>query len=120
MYAITKEFTFAAGHFLEKLPFEHKCSRLHGHNYSVIVELRSDSLNASDFVLDYDELRHSIGKWLDEHWDHRVLNDVMSVNPSAENMAKVLYRIFKTLFPNLLYSVTVKETDKTTAKYWEE
>ena len=118
MYAITKEFQFSAAHYLEKVPYEHPCSRLHGHNYTVIVELRSEDLDEHDFVLDYHELSF-VKDFLDKNWDHRFLNDVMSINPSAENMAKLLYNIFKRKYGDLLFSVTVKETDKTTAKYWE-
>ena len=116
MYAITKEFTFAAAHRLDQLPMLHKCSNLHGHNYTVIVELRRDLLDENGFIVDYGDLK-GIGEWLDKNWDHKFLNDKMGCPPTAENMARILYHTFKPDFPDL-YSVTVKETDKTTAKYW--
>ena len=46
MYRITKEFHFSASHQLSHLPDDHQCARLHGHNYIVVVELASASLNA--------------------------------------------------------------------------
>ena len=57
MYRITKEFHFSASHQLSHLPDNHQCARLHGHNYIVIVELASKTLNAEGFVRDYGELK---------------------------------------------------------------
>ncbi|MEP6067936.1 MAG: 6-carboxytetrahydropterin synthase, partial [Paracoccaceae bacterium] len=57
MYRITKEFHFSASHQLLNLPEDHQCARLHGHNYIVIVELASTSLNSNGFVRDYGELK---------------------------------------------------------------
>jgi len=56
MYLISKEFHFSASHQLDYLPESHQCARLHGHNYIVVVELASESLNDDGFVRDYTEL----------------------------------------------------------------
>ena len=57
---------FAAAHFL----YQHdKCSRLHGHNYSVNVEL-TGKLNDKHFVVDFFEVKSKlmeITKRLDHH-----------------------------------------------------
>ena len=50
MHAITKAFSFAAAHSLPQLPDGHKCRRVHGHNYEVLVELRSEELDDFSFV----------------------------------------------------------------------
>ena len=61
-----------------------------------------------------------IKEYIDNVLDHRHLNDIMSpLNSSAENLAKMLYDIFKPDFPQL-YAVEVSETPKTTAIYEPE
>lgn len=114
-YYISKEFHFSASHILHGLPEGHQCGRLHGHNYKVIIVLGSDQLNPVGFVQDYGELE-PIKKWIDNNFDHKHLNDVLPFNPTAENMAKHLFEVFKPQFP-LLYAVEVCETPKTSAIY---
>jgi len=59
---------FSACHFLK----EHiKCSRLHGHNYYVSVEV-SDKLDSNYFVVDFMELTKKL-KELVEPLDHFIL-----------------------------------------------
>jgi len=118
MYKIRKEFHFSASHILNGLPADHPCSRLHGHNYIITVELSSSILNDVGFVTDYRALE-PIKKWIDEKWDHRHLNDTMTVNPTAENIAKVVFLQFTAQFPQLS-SVSVKETEKTEAIYYPQ
>lgn len=115
MYKITKEFSFCASHVLNNLPKEHLCSHLHGHNYIVVVELQSVTLDKTGMVVDYRKL-DLIKQYIDNHFDHNHLNDVLEVNPTAENIAKHIFDIFSKTYPQLI-SVTVKETPKTTAKY---
>lgn len=115
MYKISKQFAFSASHILEGLPHEHPCSRLHGHNYVITVHLRADSLNDVGFVKDYRDL-DNVKKYIDNTLDHRHLNDIIPFNPTAENIAKHLYDIFKKEIPEL-YAVEVSETPKTTAIY---
>lgn len=117
MFTIQKEFHFSASHILENLPTEHPCSRLHGHNYVVIIELQSKELDNQGFVLDYNDL-DPIKKYIDTKLDHRHLNDCMQSSPTAENIALFLYRQFKPTFPKIS-RVGVKETQKTIAWFWE-
>ena len=115
MYIIRKEFAFSAGHHLEDLPNEHPCSKFHGHNYIVTIELRSTKLDKVGFVVDYRALE-PIKKYIDEILDHRDLNEVIQFNPTAENLAKHLYELFKKQFSQL-HAIEVSETPKTTARY---
>jgi 6-pyruvoyltetrahydropterin/6-carboxytetrahydropterin synthase len=115
MYIIRKEFTFSAGHHLIGLPKEHPCSRMHGHNYVIVVELRSTKLNEIGFVKDYRELDH-IKKFIDDAFDHKYLNDFLEFNPTAENIAKFCYETW-IKSTSYLYAVEVSETPKTNARY---
>lgn len=116
MYKISKQFAFSAAHALHGLPDCHPCTRLHGHNYVVTVHLRSKELNETGFVKDYNELK-LVKEYIDERLDHRNLNDIMApLNSSAENLAKMLFDVFKPLLPEL-YAVEISETPKTSAIY---
>jgi 6-pyruvoyltetrahydropterin/6-carboxytetrahydropterin synthase len=119
-YTISKEFHFAAAHHLDNLPPEHQCSRLHGHNYRVIVELGTERLNEAGFVLDYGDLK-PFGTWIDENLDHQYLNDVLEFQTSAENMTVFLGKIFCSVIKlpkNVFLSMTVCETPKTSASFY--
>lgn len=115
MYVISKEFTFSAAHQLRGLPDDHPCSRLHGHNYTVVFVLEAVHLDNIGFVTDYRQL-DTIKVWLDQTWDHRNLNDLMTENPTAEWIAFVLYLRFASEFTSLR-AVRVSETPKTWAEY---
>lgn len=115
MYKISKQFAFSASHILSGLSDGHPCSRLHGHNYVVIVHLKSETLNEVGFVKDYRAL-DIIKNYIDDKLDHRHLNDIFSFNPTAENIAKYLYDEFVKFLPEL-YAIEVSETPKTTAIY---
>lgn len=115
MYKISKQFSFSASHILEGLPQEHPCSRLHGHNYIITIHLKAEQLNGVGFVKDYREL-DNVKKYIDDTLDHRHLNDLFPFNPTAENIAKYLYDVFKKDIPEI-YAVEVSETPKTTAIY---
>ena len=116
MFTITKEFHFSASHQLKKLPTNHPCARLHGHNYILIVELQSEKLNNYNFVRDYRDLT-SIKNYIDGTLDHRHLNDVFQEDAvTAEILAYTLYNLFKKDYPELK-SITIRETEKTSAQY---
>lgn len=119
MFTIRKEFHFSASHVLDFLPEGHPCTRLHGHNYVVTVELgvkKSKELNEAGFVEDYRALE-PIKDFIDKKLDHRHLNEVFpDMNPSAELLAFELYKTFKPAFKTLR-AIEVSETPKTTARY---
>lgn len=118
-YRISKDFTFSASHVLDGLPEGHQCGRLHGHNYVVRATLTSSSLNAHGFVFDYGDLA-PFGQWLDKHLDHRHLNDVLAVQPSAENMCRVLRTVLREVCQipqDVQVSVSVSETPKSWATF---
>lgn len=118
MHTISKEFTFCASHILEGLPDDHPCGRMHGHNYVVTVYAASDALDANGMVIDYGEF-DLVKQWLDKRFDHRHLNDVMDDNPTAENIAALIFKMVDMVWPEVTFAVTVSETPKTTATYAE-
>lgn len=83
MYYIKKTFEVSAAHRLS-LSYESKCSEIHGHNWILTVECRSKELNADGMVVDFIHVKKSIMHRL----DHKILNDVLPFNPTAENIAR--------------------------------
>jgi len=67
--------------------------RTHGHRYTVEAVLETDSLNASGFVADFDQVRERL-EILARELDHYLLNErepFRGVVPSAERQAEFFY-----------------------------
>lgn len=129
MFSITKSFRFEAAHHLPGLPEGHKCARPHGHSYRVVIELTAYPLSVHGFVLDYGDL-DVIAKDIAEHLDHRDLNEIANGNwpTTAECLARFFYYRWLKLLRALpswderivFRSVTVQETERTSATYIQE
>ena len=111
MFKVTKHIEFCYGHRL--LNYEGKCRHLHGHNARVEMDITVDKLDARGMVCDFSEIKEAIKNWIDETLDHRMLlckNDpilpalkqrgepcfVMDENPTAENIAKLIFNHART------------------------
>ena len=121
-YRIGKTLRFSAAHALDHLPAAHKCHQVHGHNYRVEVMLAADDLDDDGFVLDFGEVKATLGAWLDETWDHQNLNDVLGpgFRTTAENLAERIWLEARLRWPwglRLLHGVTVWETDDSWAAF---
>jgi 6-pyruvoyltetrahydropterin/6-carboxytetrahydropterin synthase len=117
---IDKTYDFAASHYLEGLPEGHKCSRLHGHTYYVTVTVGSNELHGPGFVTDFATLA-PFRNYINTLADHQHLNEVLDVNPTAENIARHLAEWFiANLEPDIdghLVSVRVAESPTSGATY---
>lgn len=83
---IAKTFTFDAAHHLTGLPPDHPCERMHGHTYSVDLQLVGP-VQRNGFVLDYADIAR-VWKHVHELVDHRLLNEVPGLEqPTTENLA---------------------------------
>lgn len=83
MYYVKKRFEISAAHRLD-LSYESKCTHIHGHNWIITVECRSKELNKEGMVTDFSHIK----KIVKEKLDHSIINDVIEMNPTAENIAK--------------------------------
>ena len=125
MFEVTVEESFAAGHYLRN--YKGKCENPHGHNYKIRVTLAGKELDKAGLLVDFKDLR-DVMKHVIERLDHRMLNDLEPfrvLNPSAENLAKYFYDEtngrLRTATSGRVWvkTVTVFETDTTTATYSE-
>ncbi len=106
---IYKEFRFEAAHRLPNVPPGHKCARLHGHSFRVVLYVDGPVGDASGWVQDFADLAQA---WAPLHavLDHDYLNDVEGLeNPTSENLARFVWRRIKPALP-MLSEVVVKET----------
>lgn len=120
MYRISKRFTFEAAHCLGGLPQGHKCAREHGHSYAVEVILEAADLDGPGFVADFADL-DPLRDHLADVYDHQLLNSVIDVEPTSENLARVLFDwcTARLALPagTLVEAVRVGETSATWAEY---
>jgi len=138
MSSVVRRFTFCAAHRL--MNHGGKCRRLHGHNYVAEVTVRGPIDGYSGMVVDFGDLKSSIGEWIDLYWDHRtILNgndpllaamhelfphgDVYKLigEPTAENMARILLALVQTRMdernlPGQTCSVRLWETENCSAE----
>ena len=106
MYYLKKTTEIAGAHNL-KLDYESKCSLLHGHNWVISVYCKARELNKNGMVTDFTDIKKAVMSL-----DHRYINDVIPINPTAENIAKYLCEII----PNC-YRVDVIESQNNEASY---
>jgi 6-pyruvoyltetrahydropterin/6-carboxytetrahydropterin synthase len=86
-FSVSKEFEFAAAHFLTK--YHGKCENLHGHNYRLVVTV-TGPLNDDDVVVDFVDLKRLVKQQVVDLLDHTNLNDRFE-NPTCELVAKWIY-----------------------------
>ena len=101
--------TIAASHRLYLLPEDHKCARQHGHNYDIIVRVKSYSLDDKKMVIDFGQIKEEIRKL-----DHRDLNEILPDHPTAEHIAEYLAEKIMPKLEGLLWTdmkITVYETE---------
>ncbi|MFK4546683.1 6-pyruvoyltetrahydropterin/6-carboxytetrahydropterin synthase [Streptomyces tendae] len=106
---IFREFTFEAAHRLPNVPEGHKCARLHGHSYKVIVHVEAPIDPESGWVMDFGDLKKAF-KPLEAQLDHYYLNDIEGLeNPTSEVLARWIWERLKPTLPDLS-ALTVRET----------
>ncbi len=114
---------FASAHTLRDYPGD--CSRMHGHNWKLEVEVTATALNEHGMGMDFKTIK-TAARELAKTLDHRYLNDIPpfdTVNPTAENIAQYFYQnLSKTLNIDTakISGVTLWETDRACVRYSED
>jgi 6-pyruvoyltetrahydropterin/6-carboxytetrahydropterin synthase len=106
MRTVTRLIHFCYGHRL--LDYSGKCRHPHGHNGKLEVTMRRDKLDKLGMVMDFEDIKATVQKWVDTELDHKMLlneRDVlvkvlrglgepvvtMKGNPTAENIAQLVF-----------------------------
>jgi 6-pyruvoyltetrahydropterin/6-carboxytetrahydropterin synthase len=72
MPSVTMTFRFEAAHRL--LKHAGKCRHLHGHSYRAEVTVSRDEVSPkTDMVIDFAEIKLTVGRWIDANLDHNVI-----------------------------------------------
>lgn len=117
MYYVSKRMEVAGSHHLD-LPYESKCSNLHGHNWIITVHCKSEKLTDYGMIVDFALVKKEIHGVL----DHSNINDVLDnrINPTAENMAKwICDKVSELCEVGYCYKVEVQESEGNVAIYEE-
>ena len=123
MYEISVRAAFEAAHFIAG--YEGKCSRLHGHNWTVEAIVRGENLDSLGMLVDFKVLKTELNKVIDE-FDHRYLNELEffeTENPTAENLARKIFKrlsMSEIFFGSVkLHAVKVHESPNSCVTYYE-
>ena len=114
---------FAAAHYLRD--YDGVCSRLHGHNWKVEVQVVASHLDTVGMGLDFKDIKEAT-KSLIGKLDHQNLNDIApfdKVNPTAENISAYFYKELSNEINTdrvKVDSVTIWETDRACVSYTED
>lgn len=107
-YIVKIKTYFAAAHNLRR--YGGACSGIHGHNWHVEVAVEASELDDLGMVIDYDVLKEITEKNI-KVVDHSYLNELeyfKERNPTAENVAKFLFKNIQTDINNYKNSNKIK------------
>ena len=109
---------FEAAHRLPE--YDGKCCRLHGHNWKVEVFVQGKDLDATGMLIDFQVLKAAVGE-VTVTLDHYYLNELppfQNVNPTAENIAIVIYNLIRPRIDNTLdLKIRLYETERNFVDY---
>jgi 6-pyruvoyltetrahydropterin/6-carboxytetrahydropterin synthase len=101
-----------------------KCNNpnFHGHNYDLIVQVTGPIDPETGYVMDMKYLSDLIKEHITDRFDHKNLNldtdEFADLNPSAENIAIVIYTILRNkLSAGLDLKIRLYETERNFVEY---
>lgn len=113
---------FASAHTLRDYPGD--CSRMHGHNWKVELEVEASQLDETGMGIDFRTMK-DVAKEVGNRLDHRYLNDLepfTTINPTAENIAAYMHREIASQLNSehvKVKAITLWETDRACVRYSE-
>ncbi|MFN6946937.1 MAG: 6-pyruvoyl trahydropterin synthase family protein [Cytophagaceae bacterium] len=94
----------------------------HGHNYELVIKITGEVNPETGYVIDLKYLGRIVREFVIDRFDHKNLNldveEFRNLNPTAENIAIVIYNILKEqLDKNYELKVTLYETERNFVEY---
>ncbi|MGI6045936.1 MAG: 6-carboxytetrahydropterin synthase QueD [Eggerthellaceae bacterium] len=105
-YEVSIKDHFDAAHSLPG--YDGQCQYLHGHTWDVELTVVGGSLDKVGLLCDFKMLKDELHAILD-NFDHHYINQIPpfnSINPTAENLARIIFYELEGRIPN---TVTLKE-----------
>jgi len=107
---LERSYRFEAAHFLPKVPPGHKCARMHGHSYQILVVIEGEVDPERGWVMDFAEIDDHANP-LVKQLDHQILNEIDGLaNPTSELLAVWWWQHLRPSLPQLV-EVVVSETE---------
>ena len=90
---VYREVQFSSAHRLRN--YHGKCENLHGHNWRVRLFVTRDELDETGFVMDFKVLNAVLNEIMEllDHKDLNSLEEFQTVNPTAENIALLIFKL---------------------------
>ena len=109
MFELTRKYEFHAARKLTLVDIDHPCYQLHGHTFSVVVELSGDIDPSKGWVVDFYDIDRIYKDEIHTLLDHKYLNDIKELsNPTTEHIAIWIWNKIKPKLSGLT-GVTVSE-----------
>ena len=109
MFELTRKYEFHAARKLTHVDIDHPCYQLHGHTFSVVVELSGDIDPSKGWVVDFYDIDRIYKDEIHTLLDHKYLNDIKELsNPTTEHIAIWIWNKIKPKLSGLT-GVTVSE-----------
>lgn len=93
----------------------------HGHNYELEVSVRGEIDSRTGYVADISEIKRVVDDRVASYLDHKNLNldvpEFADLNPTAENIAVVIWRRLEGRLPGTLVKVVLWETPRNSVVY---
>lgn len=106
---IWRRYRFEAAHQLPNVAPNHKCGRMHGHSFEVILHADTTLHRDESISIDYDHI-DTLWQPIHKKLDHHCLNDIPGLeNPTSELISSWIWSQLKPKFSQLSW-VTVYET----------
>ena len=122
MYEVTATMMISASHHLRG--YQGKCENVHGHNYRIEATVAAGELDGTGLAVDFKVLKEHMDKVAGK-FDHTDLNrheEFSNLNPSSENLARVIYSGLKKSLADLpveVVRVSVWESEGSYVTYRE-
>ena len=83
MFELTRKYEFHAARKLTLVDIDHPCYQLHGHTFSVVVELSGDIDPSKGWVVDFYDIDRIYKDEIHTLLDHKYLNDIKDENAKS-------------------------------------
>lgn len=129
---ISRKSHFSAAHRLHNPNWDDEKNRkvfgacnnpeFHGHNYNLVVSVTGEIDQETGYVMDMKILKEKIQYYVIDRFDHKNLytevDDFNNLNPTAENIAVVIWGILRNQIDNnLKLKITLYETERNFVEY---